>query len=136
MNIKKAFITIIILSLPLIFLNCSSAKEEKTPPQNPIPKPAIEPGSVSVTAKINSLSEKDGKILLNVRIIKVNEYGMNTKPVAEGSELVLDVSEDLRANINDNKLFEVGRTAELLLKQPGETLGNGGTKNLKLINIK
>ncbi len=133
MSLKKSFITIVFFSLSLIYIGCSTAKEEKTPPpKNPIPKPAIAPGTASVSAKILSITETDGKFTCNVSIIKVNEYGMNANSVAEGSNLTLDVAE----NLKDNNLLKVGKTVEILLKSPGDTLEGSVTPNWKLINIK
>ncbi len=136
MKLKLLFLFVLFVSISLAYMGCSTSKENKTMPKNPIPKPAIAPGIVSVSAKIISVTEVNGKFTSNVRIIKVNEYGMNTKPVAEGSDLVLDVAENLSENIKDNKFFKVGRTAELLLKQPSESLGSSSTPNWNLINIK
>lgn len=136
MKTKTIYLALLMFSVAVLFTGCSTSKENKTMPKNPISKPAIAPGTVSVTAKILKVSEVDGKFISNVRIIKVNEYGMNTKPVAEGSEIKLEVGDNLKSEIKNNKLFAIGRTALMLLKQQKEGLGITPSQNWKLINIK
>ena len=136
MKPKTFYSFLLIFSVTVLFSGCSSSKENKTIPKNPISKPAIAPGTVSVTAKILNISEADGKFTCKVRIIKVNEYGMNTKPVAEGSEIELEVGDNLKSVIKNNELFAIGRTALMFLKQQKEGLGISPSQNWKLINIK
>jgi len=136
MKTKTIYLALLMFSVAVLFTGCSTSKENKTMPKNTISKPAIAPGTVSVTAKILKVSEVDGKFISNVRIIKVNEYGMNTKPVAEGSEIKLEVGDNLKSEIKNNKLFAIGRTALMLLKQQKEGLGITPSQNWKLINIK
>lgn len=136
MKTKTIYLALLMFSVAVLFTGCSTSKENKTMPKNPISKPAIAPGTVSVTAKILKVSEVDGKFISNVRIIKVNEYGMNTKPVAKGSEIKLEVGDNLKSEIKNNKLFAIGKTALMLLKQQKEGLGITPSQNWKLINIK
>jgi len=124
MKTKIIYLALLMFSVAVLFTGCGTSKENKTMPKNPISKPAIAPGTVSVTAKILKVSEVDGKFISNVRIIKVNEYGMNTKPVAEGSEIKLEVGDNLKSEIKNNKLFATGRTALMLLKQQKELISN------------
>ncbi|MEM8488922.1 MAG: hypothetical protein AAF564_25480 [Bacteroidota bacterium] len=121
-------ICLLLFSMSLLG-GCSSAKkksqqnapenEEMAEVEKPIPPVAPAPGSVHLTAEVLSLEPVDDGFHCQLKIVSVEAYGANAKPLAVGTEITASISKDVIATA----------TAE---NEEAAAMKSGTTQNLTL----
>lgn len=87
--------------------------EKPSPPMSPAP------GSVHVTAEVLALEPEGDGFHCQLKIVSVEAYGANTRPLAAGAEFMASVSKDVIATAQANEnadAMKAGTTQHLTLK--------------------
>ena len=122
-------ICLLLFSMSML-AGCSSSKkksqqntpesEEMTDVEKPLPPVAPAPGSVRLTAEVLSLEPVDGGFHCQLKIVSVDAYGANTKPLGEGAEIIASISKDViataQAENEEAATMKSGTTQNLTLK--------------------
>ena len=127
---SMTFYKIILLLLSLSLLGgCSSSrkkdqqntseKEAMADQEKPSPPVAPAPGSVHVTAEVLTLEPVGDGFHCQLKIVSVEAYGANTRPLAAGAEFMASLSKDVMETAQtteDAEAMKAGTTQHLTLK--------------------
>lgn len=101
---------------------CSSSKENSNIDQQKYVSEKIPPGTAIVEAKIQSIEENTSAQTLNVKILKVFGYGQSTKPIADKTEMKIELPKSLLTNQTSKDFVQVGGVYQLEISQPSKTM--------------
>jgi hypothetical protein len=96
---NKAQMMLWLISL-LFLISCSVKKgENMQKPQNqksqfPRAQETIAPGCADLTARVVNMEGDSTKLIYRVIVEKIHGYGMGTRPIAEGTEILVSIDEN------------------------------------------
>ncbi len=84
-----------------------------------MPKPGITPapGSLHAEVEILGLEETDRGLHCLLKIVKVNGYGSNTPPLAEGTELTASISKETLRDVSPDLTSDENISIEKVAKK-------------------